>query len=191
MTDLLQLSPLVANVEDFAYVLQTLRNDVRSDARHDLTDITGAIGELWRLSASLRLLRDAFEATQYRDRLYRVKDDAELVCRGARWSLEVALGMVGRASETTQWMVWDDLGYRMRVVEGVPLLVRLSWYDTFIQGLLEQLEGYPSTKNLARIKGDLQGLEQQQQLQLQPRDPRPAAITYRVIDPCKSQTTVS
>lgn len=188
MTDSRQLSRLVESAEDFACVLQNLRDDVPRDARRDLTDITGAIGELYRLSTVLQQLREAFEASQYADRLYRIQSDAGLICRSAQRSINLALGMVGRASEATQWMVWDDLAHRMGEVERVPLLLRLRWYYSFTEGLLDQLEGYALNETLTRIKGNLQGLEQ-----LQQRDSRPdnVAWTYRIIDPGEFPNPVS
>jgi hypothetical protein len=174
MTDSRQLSRLVESAEDFAAVLRKLRDDVPRDARRDVTDITGAIGELYRLSNVLQQLRDVYESPRYEHRLYRIQNDAGLVCRSAQRSMDLALDMVGLASEVTQWMVWDDLAYRMGTVERMPLLTRLKCYYSFTQGLLDQLEGYKLDGTLVRIKDNLQGLEQQQ------RNLRPEALPHSV-----------
>lgn len=181
MADSQQLSRLVASAEDFADALKTLRDEVPRDAARDVTDITGAIGELYRISTILRQLRDAFEAPRYEDRIYRIQSDVRLVYRSAQRTLTTALGMVGRANDMSQWMIWDDLDHRMRVVERAALLVRLRWYYNLTQGLLDQLEGYPFDETLARIKGKLQGLLERQQ-----EEPPSPGWSYRVIEPCES-----
>lgn len=181
MADSRQLSRLVESAEDFACALQTLRDDVPRDAQRDVTDITGAIGELYRLSTILRQLRDAFEASRYEDRIYRIGPDARLVCRSAQRTLSTALGMVGRASDFSQWMVWDDLDHRMRVMERAALLVRLRWYYNLTQGLLDQLEGYAFDDTLKRIKDKVQKLLERQQ-----EDSPSESWSYRVIESCKS-----
>jgi hypothetical protein len=183
MTDSRQLSRLVESAEDFAAVLRELRDDVPRDARRDVTDITGAIGELYRLSNVLQLLRDVYEAPRYEHRVWRIRDDAGLVCRSAQRSVDLAMDMVGRASEVTQWMVWDDLAHRMGTVERMPLLMRLKCYYDFTQGLLDQLEGYQFDGTLERIKGSLIGLDQQQSIQQ--RSSRLDALPYPVITSCK------
>jgi hypothetical protein len=174
-----QLSRLVESAEDFAAVLRKLRDDVPRDARRDATDMTGAIGELYRLSKVLQQLRDVYESPRYEYRLYRIQNDAGLVCRSAQRSINLALDMVGLASEVTQWMVWSDLAYRMGTVERMPLLIRLKCYHGFTEGLLDQLEGYQPDATLVRIKHDLQGLEQHQ------GNPGPDALPYPVITSCK------
>jgi hypothetical protein len=178
-TDLRQLSRLVESAEDFAAVLRKLRDDVPRDARRDVTDITGAIGELYRLSNVLQQLRDVYESPRYEHRLDRIQNDAGLVCRSAQRSMDLALGMVGLASEVTQWMVWDDLAYRMGTVERMPLLTRLKCYYSFTQGLLDQLEGYQLDGTLVRIKENLRGLEQQQRKF--GSDALPYSVPYPVI----------
>jgi hypothetical protein len=191
MTDSRQLSRLVESAEDFACVLQNLRDEVppRDAAQRNLTDITSAIGELYRLSTILQQLRSAFDAPQYADRLYRISSDAALVTNSAQLTLNVALGMVGRASPATQWMVWDDLSHRLQDVERVSLSMRLKWYYNFTEGLLDQLEGYPFDATLARIKASIHALLQQQKGQQQqpesPRAERPV-ITYRIVESSKS-----
>jgi hypothetical protein len=191
MTDSRQLSRLVASAEDFACVLQNLRDEVplARDAQRNLTDITSAIGELYRLSTIVQQLRFAFDAPQYADRLYRVVDDAAIVTRSAQLTLNVALRMVGRASSATRWMVWEDLGHRLENVEQVSLSMRLRWYYDFSQGLLEQLEGYPFDATLTRIKASLQALLQQQRPEAS-RPERPV-ISYRVIEPSKLMLLIS
>jgi hypothetical protein len=185
MTDSRQLSRLVESAEDFACVLQELRDGVPRDAQQrNLTDITSAIGELYRLSTIFRKLRSAFDAPQYADRLYRIESDAALVANSAQLTLGVALGMVGRASPATQWMVWEDLSHRLEDVERVPLSKRLKWYHDFTEGLLDQLEGYPFDATLARIKATVQALLQQQQPE-SPRAERPV-ISYRIVESGKS-----
>jgi hypothetical protein len=180
MTDSRQLSRLVESAEDFACVLQELRDGVPRDAQRNLTDITSAIGELYRLSTIFQQLRTALDAPQYADRLYRISSDAALVANSAQLTLSVALGMVGRASPATQWMVWDDLSHRLQDVERVPLSMRLKWYYNFTEGLLDQLEGYPFDATLARIKASIQALSQQQGPE-SPRQERPV-ISYRIVD---------
>jgi hypothetical protein len=180
MTDSRQLSRLVVSAEDFACVLQELRDGVPRDAQQrNLTDITSAIGELYRLSTVFQKLRSAFDAPQYADRLYRIESDAALVANSAQLTLGVALGMVGRASPTTQWMVWEDLSHRFEDVERVPLTTRLKWYYDFTEGLLDQLEGYSFDAILARIKASVQALLQQQKQQQQPERP---VISYRIVE---------
>ena len=185
MTDSRQLSRLVESAEDFACVLQELRDGVPRDVQQrNLTDITSAIGELYRLSTIFRQLRSAFDAPQYADRLYRISADAALVVNSAQLTLSVALGMVGRASPATHWMVWDDLSHRLQNVERVPLSMRLKWYYNFTEGLLDQLEGYPFDATLARIKASIHALLQQQKQQQQldsPRAERPV-IQYRIVE---------
>ena len=193
MTDSRQLSRLVESAEDFAIVLQDFRNELppRDDAaQRNLTDITSAIGELYRLSTILQQLRSAFDAPQYADRLYRIAADAALVVSSAQATLSVALGMVGRASPTTHWMVWDDLSHRLQDVERVSLSMRLRWYYSFTEGLLDLLEGYAFDATLARIKASIQALLQQQQQPESPRAERPV-ISYRVIESSKSLDLVS
>ena len=189
MTDSRQLSRLVESAEDFACVLQELRDGVPRDAQQrNLTDITSAIGELYRLSTIFRQLRSAFDAPQYADRLYRIESDAALVANSAQLTLGVALGMVGRASPATQWMVWEDLSHRLQDVEGVPLSMRLKWYHNLTEGLLDQLEGYAFDATLARTKASVQALLQQQKQSQQPESPlaeRPV-ISYRIVDSGKS-----
>jgi hypothetical protein len=179
MTDSRQVSRLVESAEDFAAVLRKLRDDVPRDARRDVTDITGAIGELYRLSNVLQQLRDVYESPRYKHRLWRIQPDAGLVCRSAQRSMDLAMDMVGHASEVTQWMVWDDLAHRMGTVERMPLLTRLKCYYGFTQGLLDQLEGYQFDGTLTRIKDSLLGLEQDQ------RGYRPDTLPYPVITSCK------
>jgi hypothetical protein len=174
-----QLSRLAESVEDFAAVLRKFRDDVPRHARRDVTDITGAIGELYRLSSVLQQLRDVCESPRYEHRFYRIQNDAGLVCRSAQHSMDLALDMVGLASEVTQWMVWDDLAYRMGTVERMPLLTRLKCYHSFTQALLDQLEGYQLDGTDVRIRDNIQGLEQQQ------RNPGPDALPYPVITSCK------
>jgi hypothetical protein len=174
-----QLSRLAESVEDFAAVLRKFRDDVPRHARRDVTDITGAIGELYRLSSVLQQLRDVCESPRYEHRFYRIQNDAGLVCRSAQHSMDLALDMVGLASEVTQWMVWDDLAYRMGTVERMPLLTRLKCYYSFTQALLDQLEGYQLDGTDVRIRDNIQGLEQQQ------RNPGPDALPYPVITSCK------
>jgi hypothetical protein len=189
MTDSRQLSRLVESAEDFACVLQELRDGVPRDVQQrNLTDITSAIGELYRLSTIFRQLRSAFDAPQYADRLYRIESDAALVANSAQLTLGVALGMVGRASPATQWMVWEDLSHRLQDVEGVPLSMRLKWYHNLTEGLLDQLEGYAFDATLARTKASVQALLQQQKQSQQPESPlaeRPV-ISYRIVDSGKS-----
>jgi len=189
MTDSRQLSRLVESAEDFACVLQNLRDEVppRDAAQRNLTDITSAIGELYRLSTILQQLRSAFDAPQHADRLYRISADAALVVNSAQLTLSVALGMVGRASPATHWMVWDDLSHRLQDVERVPLSMRLKWYYNFTEGLLDQLEGYPFDATLARIKASIHALLQQQKQQQQPDSPRAErpVIQYRIVESSK------
>ena len=188
MIDSRQLSRLVKSAEDFACVLRDLRDEVppRDDAQRNLTDITSAIGELYRLSTILQQLRSAFDAPHHADRLYRISSDAALVANSAQLTLSVALGMVGRASPATQWMVWDDLSHRLQDVERVPLSMRLKWYYNFTEGLLDQLEGYPFDATLARIKASIHALLQQQKQQQSenPRAERPV-IPYRIVESSK------
>jgi hypothetical protein len=189
MTDSRQLSRLVESAEDFACVLQELRDGVPRDVQQrNLTDITSAIGELYRLSTIFRQLRSAFDAPQYADRLYRIESDAALVANSAQLTLGVALGMVGRASPATQWMVWEDLSHRLQDVEGVPLSMRLKWYHNLTEGLLDQLEGYAFDATLARTKASVQALLQQQKQSQQPESPRAErpVISYRIVDSGKS-----
>lgn len=190
MTDSRQLKRLVESAEDFASVLQTLRDEVPRDAQRNVTDITSAIGELYRLSTILQQLRIAFDAPQYADRLYRISSDAGLVSQSAQRTLAVALGMVGRANPATHWMVWDDLSHRLEAVEQVPLSMRLRWYYSFTQGLLDQLEGYPFDATLTRIKASLQALLQQQQPE-NVRPERPGNFSYRVIQSCEFEVPSS
>lgn len=197
MTDSRQLSRLVESAEDFACVLQNLRDEVppRNDAaqQRNLTDITSAIGELYRLSTIFQKLRNAFEAPQYTDRLYRISSDAALVANSAQLTLSVALGMVGRASPATHWMVWDDLSHRLQDVERVPLSMRLKWYHNLMEGLLGQLEGYLFDTTLIRIKASVQALLQQQKQQQQPESPRAErpVISYRYIESSKLWILIS
>jgi hypothetical protein len=58
-------------------------------------------------------------------------------------TLEVALTIAHRTRDSSQWMIWGDLDHRTRTVEGSDFLERLSWYQSYIQGLLDLLEGYP------------------------------------------------
>jgi hypothetical protein len=191
MTDSRQLSRLVESAEDFASVLRTLRDEVplARDAQRNLTDITSAIGDLYRLSTVVQQLRLAFDAPQYADRLYRVVDCATLVNRSAQLTLDVALRMVGRASSATRWMVWEDLSHRLENVERVALSMRLRWYYSLAEGLLDQLEGYPLDGTLTRIKASIQALLQQQRPEAS-RPERPV-ISYRVIESSKSMFLIS
>jgi hypothetical protein len=162
-TDVRALRRMIECAEDFACVLQNLRDEEPRDAQQTLIDITSAIGELYRLSSVLRELYIAFDAPQYVDRLYRIMTDAALVVNSARLTLNGALSMVGRASPATNWMVWADLSHKLQNVERVPLLMRLKWYHSLTQGLLDVLEGYPFNDALLRIKSSIQRLLQQQQ----------------------------
>lgn len=177
MADSQQLSRLVASAEDFADALKALRDDVLRDAPRDVTDITGAIAELYRISTVLRQLRDALEAPRYENRIYRIQPDVRLICRSAHRTLRTGLDMLGRANDMSQWMVWDDLDHRMRVREGVALSMRLRLYHNLTEGLLDQLDGYPSNESITRIKGKLQELFERQQ-----EDYPSASGFYRVIE---------
>lgn len=186
MADSQQLSRLVASAEDFASALKSLRDDVLRDASRDVTDITGAIAELYRISTVLRQLRDALEAPRYENRIYRIQPEVRLVCRSAHCTFRTALDMFGRANDMSQWMVWDDIDHRMRIVEHASLFVRLRWYSNLTQGLLDQLDGYPPDESLTRIKGKLQELFERQQ-----EDYTSASGSYRVLGSCESWICVS
>jgi hypothetical protein len=162
-TDGMALRRLIEGAEDFAAVLQVIRDEEPRDAERNLVDITSAIGELYRLSSVLRELCIAFGAPLYVDRLYRIMTDAALVVNSAQLTLSGALSMVGRASRATQWMIWADLSHKLQNVERVPLLMRLKWYHSLTQGLLDVLEGYLFNDTLLRIKSSIQRLLQQQQ----------------------------
>lgn len=180
MADSRQLSRLVESAEDLACALTNLRDEVPRDSPRGVTDITGAIGDLYRLSNILRQLENAAKDPRYGDRIYRISGDVRLVCRSIERTLDVALRMTGRADDSTQWMVWEDMDHRMRDVERVSLLGRLSWYHVFAQGLLDQLNGYAFDETLARIKRNLQSLLERQD------DARHDGWSYGAIEPGKS-----
>jgi hypothetical protein len=157
-----QLSRLIESAQDLASTLRNLRDDVPLSARRGVTDITCAIGELYRLRNILQEMRNVYEAPRYKHRLYRIQTDTGLLCHSAQRSMDLAREIVEHASKVNKWMFWDDLAHRMGNVERMPLLTRLGCYHILTQGLLDQLEGYQVDETFVRVKDNLLGFEKQQ-----------------------------
>lgn len=148
------LSRLALEAEDVASALRTLRD--QHEGTSSITVITEAVSRLFGLSTTLRRLAQAHDDSRYRNSLYRIRDDVQLVYCSACYTLEVALHM-GRRPVGAQWMVWGDMDHRMREMEGAGLLERLNWYRIFAEDLLDQLDGRTSD-GLLRSRDRVQSL---------------------------------
>lgn len=171
------LSRLALEAEDVASALRTLRDQHEGTA--SVTFITEAVSRLFGLSTTLQRLAQAHDEPRYRNSLYRIKEDVQLVYCSACYTLEVALHM-GRRPVGAQWMVWGDMDHRMREMEGVGLLERLNWYRFFAEDLLDHLDGRTSD-GLLRSRDRVQNL-----LRLQD-NARLLGLTYRSIESGKNE----
>jgi hypothetical protein len=136
------------------------------------------VAKLFGISTELRRLAGAFGQPQYYSSLYRIERDVQLVYHSVDLTLGVALTIAHRTRDSSQWMIWGDLDHRTRTVEGSDFLERLSWYQSYIQGLLDLLEGYPDER-LVQLRNNVVSLLKSQQ------DAQPLGPSDRFIEPGK------
>ena len=160
VTAVQSLNHLAQQAEDFASALRHLR-DQHGEPSY-IASITEAVAKLFGISTELRRLAGAFDQPHYYSSLYRVERDVQLVYRSFDLTLQVALTIAHRTRDSSQWMVWGDLDHRTRAVEGSDFLERLSWYQSYIQGLLDLLDGYPDER-LMQLRNHVSNLLRSQQ----------------------------
>lgn len=170
------LNRLASQAEDVASTLRHLR-DQHGEPSY-IASITEAVAKLFGISTELRRLAGAFGQPQYYSSLYRIERDVQLVYRSVDLTLGVALTIAHRTRDSSQWMIWGDLDHRTRTVEGSDFLERLSWYQSYIQGLLDLLEGYPDER-LVQLRNNVVSLLRSQQ------DAQPLGPSDRFIEPGK------
>jgi hypothetical protein len=149
------LNRLAQQAEDVASALRLLRDQHGEPSV--IASITEAVAKLYGISTELQRLAGAFDTPQYRSSLYRIEPDVQILCRSLKCTLGVALTMAHRTRDSSQWMVWGDLDYRTRNVEGSDFLERLTWYQSYVQGLLDLLDGYPDER-LVQLHNNVAGL---------------------------------
>jgi len=160
VTAVQSLNHLAQQAEDVASALRHLR-DQHGEPSY-IASITEAVAKLFGISTELQRLAGAFDQPQYYSSLYRIERDVQLVYRSVNLTLEVVLTTVHRTRDSSQWMVWGDLDHRTRAVEGSDFLERLSWYQSYIQGLLDLLDGYPDER-LMQLRNHVSNLLRSQQ----------------------------
>jgi hypothetical protein len=170
------LNRLAHQAEDVASALRLLRDQHGEPSA--IASITEAVAKLFGISTELRRLAVAFNTPQYHPSLYRIEPDVQILCRSLKYTLGVALTMAHRTRDSSQWMVWGDLDYRTRNVEGSDFLERLTWYQSYIQGLLDLLDGYPDER-LVQLHNNVSGLLRSQ------ADAQPLGPNDRFIEPGK------
>lgn len=170
------LNHLAQQSEDVASALRHLRD--RHGEPSYIASITEAVAKLFGISTELRRLAGAFDQPHYYSSLYRIEPDVQLVYRSVNLTLEVALTIAHRTRDSSQWMVWGDLDHRTRAVEGSDFLERLSWYQSYIQCLLDLLDGYPDER-LMQMRNHVSNLLRSQE------DAQPLGPSDRFIQPGK------
>jgi hypothetical protein len=172
------LNRLAQQAEDVASALRLLRDEYGEPS--DIASITEAVAKLFGISGELRRLAGAFDQPLYDPSLHRIQQDVQLVYRSLNLTLEVALAIARRTRESSQWMIWGDLDYRTREIEGSDFLERLSLYQSYTRGLLDLLDGYRPDERLMKLRNDVASLLRSQE------DARPLGPSDRVIESGKS-----
>jgi len=167
------LDRLARQAEDVASTLRLLRDQHGEPSC--VASITEAVAKLFGISTEFQRLAGALDQPQYYSSLYRIERDVEIVCHSVNLTLSVALTIAHRTRDSSQWMIWDDLDHRTRTVEGADFLQRLTWYQAYVQGLLDLLDGYPDER-LVQLSNRVSSLLKSQE------DARPLGPVDRLIE---------
>lgn len=124
------------NAEEVAAGLQSYLDELPQHS----TEIAGIIGDLFGIGSRLRGLDRAEVDPQYHSSLYRIDDDLyRLILPNLVLTLRAIRTMFARTGPYQ--MVWDDLCHMMDAEGGATLQLRLEWYTSFLDALVEVLNG--------------------------------------------------
>lgn len=167
------LNRLALQAEDVASTLRHLRDQHGEPSC--IASITEAVAKFFGISTELQRLAATLDQPQYHPSLHRIERDVQLVYRSVNLTLEVAMAIAHNTRESSQWMIWGNLDHRTRNVEGADFLERLTWYQYYIQSLLDLLQGYPDER-LVQMRSNVFGLLRSQE------DARPLGPSDRFIE---------
>ncbi|KAK1074074.1 hypothetical protein LTR74_001321 [Friedmanniomyces endolithicus] len=131
------LIALAQDAEDASSGLRVFRDSLSRNA----TQITGVIGELFAISASLRQVDSAEGDSRLQPSFYRIREDVGLLCRSLQTTVGDVFTMFARSRDRSRQMVWEDLQHKMDQDEGEGLLERLWCYRGVLQALFDVVIG--------------------------------------------------